>query len=227
MPESDPRKAIVQSTLLGLLGDVPGLGALAGAIQGAAEAASRARDEEWWAMVSARLTSLAELVQAMVDFSDPEFVAAAHRLIRAARESADDDKREMLAAALAHSGSWSDLPRDERERMERLVISLSSREVFVLRVMTDPAAWLAENDPDAVAVYNDMLMGSPLEFVHGHIIKGVAEEEQAVKDAIADLQAQRLLGMGFDTIMTGSGILQSRATQLGRQFIAYLQRIGA
>lgn len=142
MPEERPLVTVAQSTVLGIISSLPGLGGVAGALQGIAQAAAHGRLEDWWAMVAARLSSLEVGVQRIASLDDPEFVSALHRLTRAAQETADDEKRSSLAAALAHSGSWSSLPVDDRERMERLVTDLSSREVKLLRIIADPKAWL-------------------------------------------------------------------------------------
>lgn len=58
MPEDSPTKTVIVAATLGALGEVPGLGAVVGAIQGIATAKARERDEEWWAMVAARVQSL-------------------------------------------------------------------------------------------------------------------------------------------------------------------------
>lgn len=226
IPEESPTKTIIQATLLGMLGDVPGLGGLAGAIEGSLAAKARARDEDWLAMVAARVTLVETQQEAMLDFTDPEFVAAAHRLTRAAQETADDEKRERLAAALAHGGPWSELPLDQRERMERLLAELSSREVFLLGVLSDPRGWLQENDPEAIATYDGQFTGSVQSFLDGHISKGDEAERAAVRSAIESLSRRGLVDVPVNTIMTASGTLQGRATGLGWELVHYLRSIG-
>lgn len=228
MPEESPSQTIARATLLGVLSTVPVVGGgVAGAIQGAAQAAARARDEDWWAMISARLTSLEREVQEQVRFDDPAFVAALHRLTRAAQETEDDDKRRRLAAALAYSGSWSSLPADHRHRMERILIEASSREVFLLQVFVDPEAWLAKRDPGALTKYKTMMVGSVGSFVDGHLAKGDRDERLAIRKVIDSISRRGLVDIPMDSTITGGGILQSRATTLGTDFVRYLETIEA
>lgn len=76
IPEENPTKTVTAAAALGALGEVPGLGAIVGAIQGVATAKARERDEEWWAMVAARVQSLEAEVKRLVVFDDPQFEPA-------------------------------------------------------------------------------------------------------------------------------------------------------
>lgn len=220
MPESDPRKTVVRATLLGILSEFPGGGGLAGAIQGAAEAASRARDEDWWAMVAARVGSLEGDVQKLVRFDDPEFLATLHRITRAAQETSDEGKRARLAAALAHGGSWSDLPVNRRVRMERLVAVLSTQDVNMLWILHDQFGWLREHDPLAAAEDGAGYMDSQ-GFLLRHIVwAGVATREE-MDDALANLFENDLTVV----IQSSMTIDDDHLTEAGVQFIEYLRDI--
>ncbi len=226
MPEQSSSKMVTASTLIGVVSGVPVVGGgVAGAIQGAVQAASRARDEEWWAMIAARLTSLEHDVQEMVSFDDRAFLAALHRLTRASQETEDNEKRRRLAAALAYSGSWSSLRSDQRDRMERILIESTSREVHLLRVFADPEAWLAQTDPEAIARYRSMQLASIEEFIDGHIVCGDPDEKRAVEGVIESLSRRGLVQIPTRSMLSGAGVLQGRATSLGHQFISYLQEI--
>jgi len=162
-----------------------------------------------------------------VRFDDSEFIAAAHRLIRAAQESADEGKRDRLAAALAHSGSWSELPPDDRERMERLVIELTTREVLLLRIIADPSGWLMNTDPDAIAAYAAGFFGSFSDFLDSHVSKGDLKERAAVRSSVEALQMRGLIGLAFSDQVDGESILRSRASGLGWELVHFLNDIGA
>lgn len=228
MPEASALKSVVAGSLLGVLSSVPlAGGAVAGAIEGAILAAARARDEDWWAMISARLLALESEVQENVNLHDPAFVAAVHRLTRAAQESDDNAKRNRLAAAVALSGSWASIPPDHRDRMERILTSSSSREVFLLNVFADPEAWLRSEDPEAVAGYMNMSVGSIDSFIDGHLARRDDAEKTAVIEALDSLSRAGLVSIPRSAMMTGSGILQPRATSLGLAFLRYLRDIHA
>jgi hypothetical protein len=226
LPEQSPTRTVVQSALFGLLSGLPGLGAVAGAIQGAMQAASRSRDEDWWAMVAARVLSLEDDVKRFVHFDDPEFVAAAHKFTRAAQETADEEKRRRLAAALSHSGSWSELPRDERERIERALIDLTSREVLLLRILDDPRGWLAGVDAQAALSYEQIIMGSFAGFINEHVVAYSEIDAAAANAGIAELQSRLLVGTNLTTTVTGSSILTPKTTPGGAAVIRYLKAIG-
>lgn len=225
MPEHDAKKDIAIAVGLGALGQIPGLGPAAAAIQAKLQAVSRERDEEWWAMALARLSSVETAVEGVVDFSDSEFIAAAHRFLRAAQETADDGKRERLAAALAHSGPWSDLEPDYRTRMERLVVDLSTREVNLLQILSNPRGWLEERDSAAVGAYDSKPVGSSFDFIDEYIAGDDLGAKAAVRVSIEELERRGLLSINRGMI-TGSGILTDKVTGPGREFLRYLQAIG-
>lgn len=176
-------------------------------------------------MALARLSSVENAVGGVVDFTDAEFIAAAHRFLRAAQETADDGKRERLAAALAHSGPWSDLEPDHRVRMERLVVDLSTREVNLLQILSNPRGWLEERDHAAVKAYDAQIAGSSFDFIDKHIAGGDLGEKAAVRASIEELERRALLGINRGMI-TGSGILTDKVTGPGWEFLHYLQAIG-
>lgn len=95
-------------------------------------------NDDWAAMTNARLASL-EDHGVRVDATDPEFVAAVNRLQRASSETADREKRALLANVAAHSGSWSTVPYDRREEYVRLVSDLTPADLRVLAYFDDVA----------------------------------------------------------------------------------------
>lgn len=131
---------------LGFVGSVPVVGGVAaGAIQSALAAAARAKDEEWWAMVAARLASVEAGLRERgesLSLDDPEFLAAVHRATRAAKETADSEKRRILVDALANSGSWSTQPWDRRDRLLALVVRLTPLHVRLLQYFGKPSAFV-------------------------------------------------------------------------------------
>jgi len=94
------------------------------------------RVEEWAAMVNARLAVL-ERAGLAADVTDPEFLAAVARLHRAASETADDEKRFLLASVAASSGSSMTQPYVRRAEYVELVTALSPAEIAVLSYCDD------------------------------------------------------------------------------------------
>jgi hypothetical protein len=225
MPESSPARDIATAAALGLVGSLPGLGAISATAQAALSAAARQRDEEWWAMVSARVAHLERQLDRVLQFDDPQFVAAAYRLSRAAQETADDAKRRALAAILADSGSWSTLPADDRERLEQLVRELSGRDIVVLHAFQDPRGWVEAREPGAAAGYESMMMGSTGSFVDQHLARGLATSGASLRTTISGLQRRGLVEVPLSTTMTGGGILQKRTTSAGDELLAFIGAI--
>lgn len=141
-PEEHPRKGWAAAFSGAILQSIPVAGPLAATV--ATEAIRQAqgrRVEEWAAMVSARLDSL-ERVGVNVDVTAPEFLSSLARLQRAANETADSEKRQLLALAAAHSGPWSSVPYSRRTEFVELVSSLTPAEISVV-------AWCDDvRDPD-------------------------------------------------------------------------------
>ncbi|MBH0054507.1 hypothetical protein I6E74_10055 [Salinibacterium sp. SWN139] len=225
--EESPARTIAVSAALGGLGGIPGLGGLAGTIQGSIQAAARARDENFWAMVVARISSLEAWTEGVADLTDPEFLASAHRLFRVAQETSDDGKRTRLAAALANAGPWCQLPRDERERMERVIADLTTREVGLLKILAGPGVWLRNADPEAFASYEWDFSGTFAEFLESRVARGERSEIVAVYSANDSLQEMALVGLWDRGEVGRNRLFSSKVTSRGQNVLTYLESIGS
>lgn len=139
-PEEPPYKGWAAAIIGAALQTIPIAGAIAAAFS--AEAMRQAhgrRVEEWAAMVSARLDAL-DHSGVRVDVTDPEFLASLARLQRAASETANSDKRQLLALAAANSGPWSSVPYSRRAEFVELISSLSPAEIAVVAWCDDVRA---------------------------------------------------------------------------------------
>ncbi|RXZ72763.1 hypothetical protein [Agromyces albus] len=221
MPEQNPAVTVAQSAALGLIGSFPGMGVLTGAVQGAFAAKARARDEDFWAMVNARVGALERDLDRVLAWDDNEFVAAAHRIARAAQETADEAKRRILAAALAHSGSWSELPWDEREFLLDIVVDLNAREVYLLGFLHDPREWLTNRGVDPNLIAGNNLPGSIADLIRTRVAGDALSFDQA-EDAIDGLQRRGLADVPLRTQMSGSGPLAKRTTALGDRVLRFV-----
>jgi hypothetical protein len=66
----------------------------------------------------------------------------------------------------------------------------------------------------------------PQSFRDGHVSKGDAEQRIAVRSTVEALSRRGLANVP-NTIMSGNGPLDGRATELGQEFLAYLAAINA
>jgi hypothetical protein len=96
------------------------------------------RIEEWAAMTGARLDAVERAV-GKVDVEDPEFLASLARLQRAADETADVEKRVLLADVASRSGSWSEIPYSRRAEFVGLVAELTPAQIAVIAYCDDVA----------------------------------------------------------------------------------------
>ncbi|WP_139327346.1 hypothetical protein [Microbacterium sp. RURRCA19A] len=143
-PEEHPHTGWAAAVGGAILQSIPFAGPIAATLTTEAiRQAHGRRVEEWAAMVSARLDSL-ERDGVHVDVTAPEFLASLPRLQRAANETADSEKRQLLALAAAHSGPWSPVPYSRRAEFVELVSSLTPAEISVV-------AWCDDvRDPDGL-----------------------------------------------------------------------------
>lgn len=226
MPEESNGKAIALGAAFGALSEIPGLGGIAGGIQAAVAAAARAKDEDWWAMVAARVSAIEDdLGGGVVRYDDPEFLAAVYRLTRAAQETSDDAKRRAYAGILANSGSWSSVPSDERERYERLVREISGRDVLMLAIFRDPRAWLQRHDPTAVEKIEAAIASSIGTFVQTYVAGADPGKIVSARRSIAELESRGLVAVPLNGMMTGAGVLASRITPLGNDLLGFIGEV--
>ncbi|MGW9167922.1 hypothetical protein [Agromyces sp. NPDC055658] len=216
LPEQDVTRTVLTAAMLGALSEIPMVGgAASAAIQARLAAASRERDEEWFAMLAARIANLEVEGRSRgetIDIESPEFIAAVHRMTRAAQETADHEKRLMLAGALA-SASISTLEWNERERFIRLVSDLSPLHVRILGFFASPTTYLRVTDlPSSGGTPFDALM----------LFLGDELDRRQVNDAVEDLVSNLLLGMLPPEMRTPNGMLSPQVTERGDRFLVFL-----
>lgn len=136
VPEHSRGAGWVQAIGLAALEFVPGGGAISTLISEPMRQAARARDEEWAAWVNARLARI-ESGDLPIDTTDPEFIAALRRLLVAATQTADDEKRRTLARAAANAGPWSTTDLANREEYVALLIDLTSLHIRGLSLVAE------------------------------------------------------------------------------------------
>lgn len=136
-PEERARDGLLHALIGSVIEAVPIIGPAVASISNEVTRQAQARRvEEWGAMVTARLSAL-ERAGLPVDVNDAEFLAAIARLQRAANETADAEKRSLLALVAANAGAWSTEPYARRGEYVELVSALSPAEIAVLAYCDD------------------------------------------------------------------------------------------
>ncbi|WP_437773533.1 hypothetical protein [Arthrobacter sp. KNU40] len=222
-PESNAVGDAALAAGKGVLSLIPGGGLLAETVGAAVAAKARERDEAFWRLVVGCLVQLGQKVESLLNENateDEDFVAYAHRLLRASQETADPVKRELLAKALAKSGSWSDLATSQRDRFTSLISRYSMLHITLLNFFADPSAWLKENGAGEVIGMMDNLG----HVIRDHVVNGDPVYPGEVLRVIAELNRDDLTDIpSMTTAMTSNGTFSPHIKALGREFLDFIQ----
>ncbi|GAA2238359.1 hypothetical protein GCM10010401_08240 [Rarobacter faecitabidus] len=204
---------------------VPVVGSLAAeTLAHALESRQAQRQHEFNVAIARAITTTLEQFDETATIEDivgsDEFIAAVTRAQRAAAETASQQKRERLAAAVANGGSWAPFAATEREQFTRLVEEFDALHIWMLHYFTDPAGWLQARD--LYQQHANIMMGGidgPLGSafnVHPGVWDG------PVKQAAADLDRNGLASIPLTTIMSAQGIFAPRTSSKGQRFLAFI-----
>jgi hypothetical protein len=123
-PQQPSRDGWFQAAAVSALSMLPVVGPFASAlVSEGMRQVDRAQMENWAAMLRAELNDIAA-TRERIELNDPAFVSAVRRLATAAAESADTEKRQILARAAANAGAWSETELDTREEYLALLVEM-------------------------------------------------------------------------------------------------------
>ncbi|MBO0979280.1 hypothetical protein [Microbacterium sp. SD291] len=111
-----------------------------------------------------------------------EFIAAVTRAQRASAETASQQKRQRLAAAVANGGSWAPFAATEREQFTRLVDEFDALHIWLLHYFTNPRAWLQARD-----LYRQGIFESRTSAKGQHFLAFINESDSIAADAPTEL----------------------------------------
>lgn len=222
-PDSNRARNTVTDAVAAIAAAVPGVGVIAGVVQAGLAAAQRERDEVFFAYLAASGKMTQARVEAIANGEDPEFLANAHRIIREAQTTVDEDKRRLLASVLGASGSWSPLPQDEREELLPFILELTMTQARVLEYLADPRA--AFDRTQAGSGNGTRAVGVS---TRGALMKRVlAGGDSRVCDRLVAaahrLDAKGLTQSNLSQMMSPGGVLGSGTTTLGDRVLRYLR----
>lgn len=149
-----------------------------------------------------------------------EFCTAVTRAQRLASETASEDRRRWLAAAVANGGSWAPFSDTERQQFARLTEDLDPLHVWLLQYFQDPTAWLQAHN--LYERHSNIYMAgveTPLEsaFNSNQSVWG-----GPVKQAAAELERAGLASIPLGTIMSASGVFSPRTSAKGTRFLLFI-----
>ena len=224
-----PNRSLARSALAGdataAADQIPGLGILVGGIQAAIETRRQEVQDEYLAALAARVRWLENNGQKThFDPKDSRFYAAVNKLLRAAHETADEDKRRLLAEAAARTGTSATDTPEQQERFIDWIARLRPWHVRLLVVFDNPGAWIVSHGGDPNK-YERQMYGSLHTFIREDIANGDGELKGHLTDIVTELDREGLLDLPVQTLdatTTGSALMHIRTTLQGRRFLAFL-----
>ena len=204
---------------------VPIVGPLAAdALAHALESRQAQRQHEFNVAIAHALSTALEKLDDATNIEDvmrsDEFIAGVTRAQRVAAETANQQKRRRLAAAVANGGSWAPFAATEREQFIRLVDEFDALHIWMLHYFSDPRAWLQARD--LYRQHENTVMGG----IDGPLGTALAAHPNVwngpVTQAAADLDRTGLASIPLTTMMSASGIFGPRTSAKGRRFLAFI-----
>lgn len=225
VPPHEPAEDTLAFAGKAALSMVPVLGPLAAeTLAHALESRQAQRQHEFNLAIAGALTSALKQLDESTTIEDivgsDEFIAAVTRAQRAAAETASQQKRQRLAAAVANGGSWAPFAATEREQFTRLVDEFDSLHIWLLHYFTDPAGWLQARD--LYKQHANIMMGG----IDGPLGSAINVPQNVwddpVKQAAADLDRNGLASIPLTTMMSAQGIFAPRTLSKGQRFLAFI-----
>ncbi|MCL6423652.1 hypothetical protein Bequi_09680 [Brachybacterium sp. JHP9] len=225
VPPHEPAEDTLAFAGKAALSMVPVLGPLAAeTLAHALESRQAQRQHEFNVAIARALTSAIEQLDETTTIEDivgsDDFIAAVTRAQRAAAETASQQKRQRLAAAVANGGSWAPFAATEREQFTRLVDEFDALHIWLLHYFTDPAGWLQARD--LYQQHANIMMGG----IDGPLGSAFNVPQKVwdgpVKQAAADLDRNGLASIPLTTTMSAQGIFAPRTLNKGQRFLAFI-----
>ena len=180
------------------------------------------RREKWFKQLAEVVSELEHRVanlSAETLSQNEVFVTVALQATQIALRNHQDEKLQALRGAVLHAG----LPNGPDEQLQlmflQFVDELSPVHLTLLALFDGPVSWMERNN-----IQNPGWgMGGPSSVVE-HCFPTLRGRREVYEQLVRDLQARGLIHQGqfLNVTMTGKGMVESRTTQMGKAFIAYV-----
>ncbi len=180
------------------------------------------RREKWFKQLSEVVSSLEQRTADLTPekLSQNEiFITIALQATQIALRNHHEEKLSALRGAVFHSA----LPNGPEEQLQlmflQFVDELTPTHLAILALFNGPVRWMQQNEVQ----YPGWSMGG-VSLVIEHCFPALRGKREVYEQLVRDLQARGLIHQGqfLNITMTGSGIVESRTTDIGRGFIAYI-----
>lgn len=179
------------------------------------------RQSEWMDAVAQRLSELEAKRGISVAglAEDPAFIDVLLLASKSAISTHHESKREALRNAVMNVACGSTISETNAHLFIRLLENFTPLHLQVLQVLHDPTAILGAR----AARFQNLVFGGSLNQVLIEAIPMLANEAELLNQLVNDLNYHGLVnGVNIMTMMTGAGLLQSRSTERGRAFLAFI-----
>lgn len=183
-----------------------------------------ARRQKWLEMLAEAVEELKSKVEKLgnKDLSENEsFISAVMQASQVAQRTHQDEKLEALRNAIQNAA----LPHAPDEDLQlvflRFIDELTPWHLRILDLLDGPGEWGRRNKIN----FPGWSMGGPstvLEFAF-HDLRG---QRDFYDQVVSDLQVRGLISQGsfLHTTMTGGGMMASRSTSMGKQFLRFIRK---
>lgn len=180
------------------------------------------RKEKWFKQLAEVVSQLEQRVEdlSVEKLSKNElFITIALQSTQIALRNHQDEKISALRGAILHAG----LPGGPDEQLQlmflQFVDELTPLHLVMLAVLNGPVRWMEQHQ----IPYPGWGMGGVSAVVE-HCLPAVRGRREICEQIVRDLQARGLIHQGqfLNVTMTGNGMVESRTTEMGKAFIAYV-----
>ncbi len=179
------------------------------------------RREKWFTQLAEVISELEQQVadNTLEKLSQNElFITVALQATQIALRNHQDEKLSALKGAVLHAG-FPEGPDAQLQLMFlQFVDEFTPLHLAILALLNDPVRWMEGHQ----IPYPSWNMGG-VSTVIKHCFPTLSGRSEIYEQIVRDLQTRGLLQQGqfLNGAMTGSGMVASRTTEIGRAFIAY------
>lgn len=180
------------------------------------------RKQAWLEELADVVTTLQQRVEGLTAeklASNEVFVTVAMQASQVAIRNHQNEKLKALRNAVLNSGLPNPPEEDEQQIFVRLIDQLTPWHLRLLAVLNQPVQWMEQNG----VAYPGWSVGS-VSHVIEHCLPNFRGKREVYEQLVRDLQVEGLLGQGqyLHVMMTGHGMVESRTTNRGKQFIKFI-----
>jgi hypothetical protein len=147
-----------------------------------------------------------------------QFITATLHATQTALKNHQREKLEALRNAVLNAAIGTNLDEDLQIVFLRYIDELTPWHLRILGYFQDPAVWLKQHGIKAPEVlFGGLTVGVYAAFPE------LRKEDELYRQIVDDLHARGLLAGFSDGTMSSQGIFASRASDLGRRFVAFIR----